>query len=316
MAINRKEEIKNKIAELLKVEAAKIEEAAEELAPGFDYEAAEAELEAEEANEIEAEENETAAEEVNGIEAEENEAATEEANEPLPQAEQSLSKYPKERREYRSWLGRTFLQDANGKVLGATILLLAAVISWYGLYWMPLDKAEATTESIIQGKTAHAESIFERTKTQEETIPESKYKLADKTYYNTYDEFGNAEHSNVWFGRDGSYVLRDNYFDGTVETTGKWAISENTRLREYENKCYELETSFHNIHEELEVLKAKNCKNPILDTVSCILFVLGPLALGWLTSIADCKLKLLIGIIGAGLLSGAILIKIAQYFKS
>lgn len=64
-------------------------------------------------------------------------------------------------------------------------------------------------------------------KTQEETIPESKYKLADKTYYNTYDEFGNAEHSNVWFGRDGSYVLRDNYFDGTVETTGKWAISEN-----------------------------------------------------------------------------------------
>lgn len=96
----------------------------------------------------------------------------------------------------------------------------------------------------------------------------------------------------------------------------KWAISENKRLQEYETKYYELESSFHNIHEEFEVFKAKNGKNPLLDTIACILFVLGPLALGWLTSITDCNLRILIGIIGICLLIGAMIIKIAQYFKS
>ena len=96
----------------------------------------------------------------------------------------------------------------------------------------------------------------------------------------------------------------------------KWAISENKRLQEYETKYYELENSFHNIHETFEVFKAKNSKNPLLDTIACILFVLGPLALGWLTSLTDCNLRILISFIGGGLLIGAIIIKIAQYFKS
>ena len=96
----------------------------------------------------------------------------------------------------------------------------------------------------------------------------------------------------------------------------KWAISENKRLQEYETKYFNMESSFHTIHEEFEVFKAKNSKNPLLDTISCILFVLGPLALGWLTSLSDSNMKLLVGIIGSGLLVGAIIIKIAQYFKS
>ena len=96
----------------------------------------------------------------------------------------------------------------------------------------------------------------------------------------------------------------------------KWAISENKRLQEYETKYYSMETSFHKIHEEFEVFKAKNSKNPLLDTIACILFVLGPLALGWLTSLSDSNSKTLIGIIGVGLLAAAIIIKIAQYFKS
>lgn len=96
----------------------------------------------------------------------------------------------------------------------------------------------------------------------------------------------------------------------------KWAISENKRLQEYETKYYDMETSYHSIHEEFEVFKAKNSKNPLLDTISCILFVLGPLALGWLTSISDHSLKTLIGIIGGGLLVAAIFVKIAQYLKS
>ena len=96
----------------------------------------------------------------------------------------------------------------------------------------------------------------------------------------------------------------------------KWAISENKRLQEYETKYFNMETSFHTIHEEFEVFKAKNSKNPLLDTIACILFVLGPLALGWLTSLSDPDLKILIGIIGGGLLLAAIIVKIAQYFKS
>ena len=96
----------------------------------------------------------------------------------------------------------------------------------------------------------------------------------------------------------------------------KWAISENQRLQGYEAKYYELDTSYHNIHEAFEVYKAKNSNNALLDTIACILFVLGPLAFGWLTSLTDRNLKLLIGIIGGGLLIGAIIIKIAQHFKS
>ena len=96
----------------------------------------------------------------------------------------------------------------------------------------------------------------------------------------------------------------------------KWAISENQRLQGYEAKYYELYSTYHDIHEAFEVFKAKNSKNPLLDTVACILFVLGPLALGWLTSISDCSLRILIGIIGVGLLVAAVIIKIAQYFKS
>lgn len=96
----------------------------------------------------------------------------------------------------------------------------------------------------------------------------------------------------------------------------KWAISENQRLQGYESKYYELDSSYHNIHEAFEVFKVKNSNNALLDTIACILFVLGPLALGWLTSLTDSNLRLLIGIIGGGLLIGAIIIKIAQHFKS
>ena len=56
---------------------------------------------------------------------------------------------------------------------------------------------------------------------------EKTYDLAGKTYYNTVDEYDNAEHSNVWFGKDGSFVLKDNYFDGFYQVTGDWSVKEN-----------------------------------------------------------------------------------------
>ena len=53
------------------------------------------------------------------------------------------------------------------------------------------------------------------------------YDLAGKTYYNTVDEYDNTEHSNIWFGKDGSFVLKDNYFDGYYQIVGDWSLKEN-----------------------------------------------------------------------------------------
>ena len=56
---------------------------------------------------------------------------------------------------------------------------------------------------------------------------EPAYDIAGKTFYNTVDEYGNTEHSNVWFGKDGSFVLKDNYFDGYYQIVGDWSLKEN-----------------------------------------------------------------------------------------
>ena len=53
------------------------------------------------------------------------------------------------------------------------------------------------------------------------------YDLSGKTYYNTVDTYGNEEHSKVWFGKDGSFVLKDNYSGGFIESSGTWSVSEN-----------------------------------------------------------------------------------------
>ena len=65
-------------------------------------------------------------------------------------------------------------------------------------------------------------------KTEEKT----GYDLSGKTYYNTVDEFGNEEHSKVWFGKDGSFVLKDNYSGGFIESSGTWSVSENVATLE------------------------------------------------------------------------------------
>lgn len=60
-------------------------------------------------------------------------------------------------------------------------------------------------------------------KKEEETVPV----ISGKTYYDTVDEYGNNEHSKVWFGTDGSFVLKDNFFEGWYEMNGDWSVSEN-----------------------------------------------------------------------------------------
>ena len=53
-----------------------------------------------------------------------------------------------------------------------------------------------------------------------------KYDLAGKTYYNTADEYDTYNPSKLWFGKDGSFVLTDNFYDGLYEISGKWALKE------------------------------------------------------------------------------------------
>ena len=56
---------------------------------------------------------------------------------------------------------------------------------------------------------------------------EAQYDINGKTYYNTIEEYGNESHSRVWFGKDGSFTMKENAADGTHEFGGKWALKEN-----------------------------------------------------------------------------------------
>ena len=57
--------------------------------------------------------------------------------------------------------------------------------------------------------------------------PASKWDLGGKTFYSQNDEYESVDVSSVWFGKDGSFVMRDNYFDGWYEINGTWSLSEN-----------------------------------------------------------------------------------------
>ena len=59
--------------------------------------------------------------------------------------------------------------------------------------------------------------------------------IAGKTYFNTVDEFDNAEHSKIWFGKDGSFVMKDCFFDGYYELSGKWSIEKGVVTLNVEN---------------------------------------------------------------------------------
>ena len=75
------------------------------------------------------------------------------------------------------------------------------------------------------------------------------YDLSGKTYYNTVDEYGNDEHSKIWFGKDGSFVMKDNFYDGYYEISGTWTVNENvatldvteTGVGEFKKIIFEIE---------------------------------------------------------------------------
>ena len=63
----------------------------------------------------------------------------------------------------------------------------------------------------------------------------TSFNLTEKTFYNTVDQYNNAEHSNIWLGKDGSFVLIENSHEGYYQMLGKWEINENVLTLNVEN---------------------------------------------------------------------------------
>ncbi|MCR5300402.1 MAG: hypothetical protein K6D92_05865, partial [Erysipelotrichaceae bacterium] len=51
--------------------------------------------------------------------------------------------------------------------------------------------------------------------------------VGGKTYYNTVELFGNEDHTRIWFGKDGSFVMDENSAEGRKEYSGNWSVKEN-----------------------------------------------------------------------------------------
>ncbi len=51
--------------------------------------------------------------------------------------------------------------------------------------------------------------------------------VGGKTYYNTVELFGNEDHTRIWFGKDGSFVMDENSAEGRKEYSGTWSVKEN-----------------------------------------------------------------------------------------
>lgn len=164
------EEVKAKIQKILEVYETRIEEAADRIAPNFDYEAAAEELQSEiksdshfvwktfakevkpkiageddqeqeyeedlvgeevEETEFDSEENEVKEADAEEIEAEEADAEEEEPKQkPLPEALVSPSKYPKAAYAPRTAIGKFFLKDRHREVLAVTLAMLIGIIGW------------------------------------------------------------------------------------------------------------------------------------------------------------------------------------------
>ena len=65
--------------------------------------------------------------------------------------------------------------------------------------------------------------------TKKEDAPEEAkplFEVAGKTYFNTVDNYGHEDHSKLWLGKDGTFVMADSYADGVKNITGKWTLTE------------------------------------------------------------------------------------------
>ncbi|MBR4470769.1 MAG: hypothetical protein IKS54_05570, partial [Erysipelotrichaceae bacterium] len=56
-------------------------------------------------------------------------------------------------------------------------------------------------------------------KEEPEPVVQPSFELAGKTYFNTVDNYGHEDHSKLWLGKDGTFVMADSYADGVKDIT-------------------------------------------------------------------------------------------------
>lgn len=125
-----KEETLEKIKVVLDAKEEELDAAAEELAPGFDYE-------------------------FEGIA-----VALEDERGPIPDPEVDESKYPKEKRLLKTSIGKYFLRDKHRKVWGLTILAFLIVT-----FWQSMDYIFPETVHVIYQTIDNIESVDVKTRT-------------------------------------------------------------------------------------------------------------------------------------------------------
>lgn len=147
-----KVETLEKIRIVLDAEEEVIEEAAEKIAPDFDYDAAAEDLEAEEAaQEIKA---------LYGIELLWSEAEHRQVE--VPPALVSPSKYPRERYVARTKLGEFFFRDRHRLVMGIWLVVFVSLNGVLGIEYAIPDKVQVTYQTM---QTTHKEIVETRART-------------------------------------------------------------------------------------------------------------------------------------------------------
>ena len=157
-----REQIREKIRELIEAEYARLEEEAARIAPGFDYEAEGEKLKAEEAEELAKVAfawADTAVEEAGGPEPE-SESEPEPPKEkvkkeygPLPKAKVSPSKYPKPRRAPESAAGKALFGDKHRRTLTAAAVMLVMFAGYQA--WDYLVPKTVNVDYVTYGGTEH-----------------------------------------------------------------------------------------------------------------------------------------------------------------
>ncbi|MBQ0018878.1 MAG: G5 domain-containing protein [Clostridiales bacterium] len=188
----KRDETRQKIKRVLEARAEKIEKAAEEIAPDFDYEKESKELAFEERGE-----------------------AILESKGPLPPAEVSTSKYPKKRREFKTRLGRLLFKDRHSITIGITALMLVGVIIWVGVYWKPLEKAESVLAYLRNGSNEQSDVIETRVEEKTEKVKAESKVVLDPSLSSGVQQ--------IQEGKNGKavYTYTTTYVNGTGINTEK-----------------------------------------------------------------------------------------------
>ena len=124
-----KEKTIKKITDVYKENPDFLDEMADVIAPGFDYEF-----------------------EGRGL-------MIEDRDGPLPEANVIASKYPGEIYTPKTKIGQFFLRDIHQQVLALMLIILMGIIGWYGYYWKTIVSQAYPTTALVHGKKVYFKQI-------------------------------------------------------------------------------------------------------------------------------------------------------------